>query len=127
MEDKQLIPRTDVKVPQNPLAEMFRLQQEFQARFYSFDEMTEEEVTDYIRLMLTCVNVEAVEALNWRDWKPWKQTKQEFNRYEYLNELVDIQHFLINAALAVDCTDQEFAELFLSKHQENINRQQRGY
>ena len=77
--------------------------------------------------MLTAIVVEAVEALNWLNWKPWKKTKQQFNRYEFLNELVDIQHFLVNAALGVGCSNLEFYELFLNKHLENLNRQKKGY
>ena len=127
MEDKQFIPDYKVKVPKVPLKAMFSQQRKFQAKFYNIGKMTQQEWTDYIRLMLTCVQVEAVEALNWVNWKPWKKTKHEFNREEYINELVDIQHFLINCALAVDCDHEEFTQAFFNKGKENIVRQEKGY
>lgn len=127
MQDQQLIPRSKVKVPKHKLEAMFLQQHCFQARFYNFKKMTPKKRQLYIQLMLHCVVVESVEALNWLNWKPWKQKKLKFDRYEFLNELVDIQHFLINAALAEGCTAEEFATLFFNKGKENINRQKRGY
>ena len=127
MEDKQIIPRNKVKVPKLKLEGMFKQQVKFQARFYDFDKMSHEEVEKYLQVMLQAVSVEAVEALNWLNWKPWKKTKIKFNRYKFINELVDIQHFIINCALAAGCDSHEFARLFFNKGKENINRQKRGY
>jgi len=126
MKDKQLIPKIKVKLKESQLKDMFDKQLKFQKRFYELP-LPIKQATSYERLMLTCIIAEAIEALNWLNWKPWKKTKEEFNRYEFLNELIDIQHFLINAALGVGCTEQEFYKLFLNKHAENINRQERGY
>lgn len=127
MKDEQKIPKRKVKVSNNPLQQMFSLQKSFQSRFYDFEKMSNKEKIEYIRLMLTCINVESVEALNWTNWKPWKKTEKRFNRYEFLNELIDIQHFLINTALSVNCDSNEFSMLFINKNKENINRQKKGY
>jgi len=127
MEDQQLIPDHKVQVPDNPLKEMFVKQALFQERFYDFSTMTEKAKVEYIRLMLTCVNVESVEALGWLNWKPWKKTQVEFNRREFINEIVDIQHFLINVLLVVDCDEKEFCQAFFNKNHENVERQKKGY
>lgn len=127
--EKQIIPNHEVDVPKLKLEEMFKLQTEFQSRFYDLKQIQKLEQTglDYMKLMLLCIHSETSEALDWLNWKPWKQTKKEFNRYEFLNELVDAQHFLINAALGVGCTAEEFAALFFNKQYENVKRQQRSY
>ena len=130
MQDQQLIPEHNIEIPEKPLEEMFKRQKEFQARFYDFSDMTKEEWTEYVMLMLTCINVEQVEALNWLtnpSWKQWKSQIEPFNRKEFINELVDIQHFLINVLLAVDCNHEEFTNAFFNKNYENIKRQEKGY
>lgn len=125
---KQRIPkRQAMKIPTNALAQMFMQQHCFQARFYDMQQMTKDERDKALQLMLHCIHAEAVEALEWLNWKPWKKKKQRFNRYEFLNELVDIQHFLINCAIMVGCSSREFAELFFNKGKENVARQNRGY
>lgn len=123
---RQKIPKSKKKA-QASLSKMFRLQKEFQARFYDFNKMQPFELVEYQRLMLTCIIVESTEALDWLNWKPWKKTKEPFDRYEFINELVDIQHFLINVVLSTNCSSVEFGQLFANKHLENINRQKRGY
>ncbi len=126
--DEQRIPyRGKNKIHKNILQKMFLSQIEFQKRFYNFKNMTRLEKDQYLILMILSIKVESTEALNWLNWKPWKKKKIEFNRYEFLNELVDIQHFLINAAIGVDCDYEEFADLFLNKNKENINRQENDY
>ena len=125
--DQQLIPKRKIKVPKAKLEAMFRQQRRFQARFYRLSDMTVSERQAYLQLMLTCINVEQVEALNWLSWKPWRKQVVSFNRYEFINELVDIQHFLINCLLAVGCTPRQFTKQFLNKGKENVARQKRSY
>ena len=127
--NQQLIPRRKVRVPANPLKSMFKSQLKFQKRFYCFEQLTKQERTTYLFKMLTCINVEQVEALEWLtdpSWKDWKKKKTKFNRYEFINELVDIQHFLINCLLAVKCNETEFSKAFFNKNLENTKRQQKG-
>lgn len=130
MEDKQIIPDYDVIIPDNPLKEMFERQKKFQKRFYDLETMSRDERTKYMMMQLMCINVEQVEALNWLtepSWKPWKKESTPFNRKEFINELVDVQHFLINALIAVDCDHEEFLKAFFNKNHENVVRQERGY
>lgn len=84
----------------------------------------------YLDSMLTHIIQETCEAREWTHFKHWKQyekkwTKQE--RYEFLNELIDVQHFLINAAIGVGCDHHEFTRLFFNKQKVNVDRQERGY
>lgn len=133
---KQLIPISKFKVPKKALENMFIQQLKFQNRFYK-KELVENlfkrpvgKRLDCLNIMLTCVIQEACEARDWLDWKPWKKTKAKWSkntRYEFINELVDIQHFLINAAIFVGCDSKEFIRTFFNKNKENINRQRKGY
>lgn len=128
MKDKQLIPKRKKVLKTLKLESMFDQQKKFQkAIVKDFALLDDEAFTNYTQLMLHCIHAESVEALNWLNWKPWKKKKLKFNRYEFLNELVDIQHFLINCALATKCDAKEFSELFFNKGKENLNRQRRNY
>ena len=42
-------------------------------------------------------------------------------------EIVDAFHFLINFGVSIGMTGSEFYNLFVSKNQENTDRQNRGY
>lgn len=132
---RQTIKNHKVKVPVKPLDEMFKRQLVFQLRLGGFNVVAPGETMDAVTLtkineQLTAMVQETCEARDWLPWKSWSKkpkvmTKEE--RWEYLNELVDVQHFLINAALAVGCTSKEFAQIFFNKQHENALRQKRGY
>ena len=124
--EKQIIPKRNVKINKNYLKDMFKRQINFQKRFYDIP-IKKNKFNEYEKLMLTSIIVEAVEAIDWLNWKPWKKTKKKLNRYEFLNEIIDIQHFVINAAIGVGCESDEFYKLFINKNLENADRQKRGY
>ena len=42
-------------------------------------------------------------------------------------ELIDVMHFVFNACLAIGVTPQEFYNYYLSKNEENWNRQENNY
>ena len=42
-------------------------------------------------------------------------------------EWTDVMHFVFNAGLAIGITPKEFYNYYLSKNEENWNRQKRGY
>jgi len=71
-------------------------------------------------------------------WKPWKSD----NRYarqlklsdlspgdlkELKMEWVDVMHFVFNAGLAIGVTPKEFYNYYLSKNEENWDRQKNNY
>ena len=71
-------------------------------------------------------------------WKYWKSdhakaknmTINDLSKKDLLElkfEIVDAFHFLINFAVSINMTGSEFYNLFLSKNQENADRQKRNY
>lgn len=133
---KQLIPMRRIKIPSKTIKEMFCRQLKFQSRFHDMNKIIDGsklmnvETQSYIDLMLTCIIQEACEARDWTNFKPWKTYPKKWSlkkRREYLNEIIDIQHFVINACIAVGCDEKEFIKLFFNKQKENVIRQKVGY
>jgi len=60
------------------------------------------------------------------NWKWWKQPKP-LNEDDAREELIDIQHFVISAAIKLGETAESFYFGYERKMQINIRRQQEGY
>lgn len=115
---------------------------------YNFDNMTLKDICDFWLMnkhALTDELHEMFDALGGIDdgignavWKPWKKdnlkaenmTINDLSKKDLLElkfEIVDAFHFLINFAVSINMTGSEFYNLFLSKNQENADRQKRNY
>lgn len=85
------------------------------------------ELADFIVWNYSALVKEAGEALDEVAWKPWvPEGRGRVNRGLYLNELVDVGHFLGNLAVAVRCTDEEWEQRYTSKMYLNRQRQRAG-
>jgi hypothetical protein len=71
-------------------------------------------------------------------WKPWKSSNPEVRTKtlkdlsegdlkELKMEWIDVMHFVFNAGLAIGVTPKEFYNYYLSKNEENWDRQRNGY
>jgi dimeric dUTPase (all-alpha-NTP-PPase superfamily) len=81
---------------------------------------------EYVAAMSLALQDELSEALREIAWKPWAQDDY-VNQREFLGELVDLFHFLMNLALIVDPTGDAFVEAYFKKAEVNAKRQARGY
>lgn len=69
----------------------------------------------FVRNMTLGLIVEATEALNEvRGWKWWRG-QPEYDRAKFIEELVDVVHFVGALAVAAGCTDAEWAEAYAAK------------
>lgn len=81
---------------------------------------------NYVAAMSLGLHDEISEALQEVSWKPW--AKDDYiNAKEFVGELVDAFHFLMNLALIVDPTGDAFVEAYFKKAEVNANRQAKGY
>jgi dimeric dUTPase (all-alpha-NTP-PPase superfamily) len=90
----------------------------------SFDTVTK---VQYIKDMVLALTDELHEALNEITWKPWSSAEPQINRSEYVGELIDALHFLLNLLLAVGVTHNELLDRYFSKAEVNEKRQAEGY
>jgi len=71
-------------------------------------------------------------------WKPWKSKNPEIRKQklsdltpgdlkELKMEWIDVMHFVFNAGLAIGVSPKEFYNYYLSKNEENWNRQENNY
>ena len=137
-----------------PLANLYNLQAKTQEMYFakqgrkSFKELNLGEIVDY-----NMVNNHAIvdelhemmDAIGGIDdgvgnaaWKPWKSTNKptreltlsdlsEGDLKELKMEWIDTMHFVFNAGLSIGVTVEEFYNYYLSKNEENWNRQKNNY
>ena len=80
----------------------------------------------YIKDMTLAAQIELGEMIQETPWKPWKK-EQQWDIDKAREELIDVQHFIINLALALGLGPEDFYERFKAKHKENWKRRHRGY
>jgi dimeric dUTPase (all-alpha-NTP-PPase superfamily) len=110
------------------LSIMFDTQREMQIQSFGADpaELVGEERKRFVTAMALAINTEVAEAMQEIAWKPWAKT-DHLNRDAFIEELVDMWHFVMNLALVADCTAEEFYECYRAKVSVNIQRQVEGY
>jgi hypothetical protein len=138
----------------NSLEDLYSLQAETQQMYFKkqgrkpFSEMNIGDVIDF--LMVTNHAIidelhEMVDAVGGIEdgvgnaaWKPWKSANPEIRQKklsdlspgdlkELKMEWIDVMHFVFNAGLAIGVTPAEFYNYYLSKNEENWNRQKNNY
>lgn len=71
-------------------------------------------------------------------WKKWKKAHIKFDTMKFSDlsdsdkleckfEIIDILHFFMNQAASVGMTAKEMYNMYMSKNEENRNRQKNGY
>jgi len=80
-------------------------------------ELSADEKVDFVRRMTLGLIVEATEALNVvSHWKWWHDDRGElFDKDHYIEELVDIMHFVGAMACMTGISDREWAEAYARK------------
>lgn len=81
----------------------------------------------YLKHLAWCIVEELGEAMNELKNRPWKSSFTITDRVHYQEELVDVLHFFIELCIASGITPDHLHTLYTGKHQENLDRQKRGY
>ena len=141
-------------ITENSLEDLYNLQQKTQSMYFEkqgrkpFAEFNIGDVIDF--LMVTNHAIidelhEMVDAVGGIEdgagnaaWKPWKSKNPEVRKQKLADltpadlkelkmEFIDVMHFVFNAGLAIGVTPKEFYNYYLSKNEENWNRQENNY
>lgn len=113
-------------------ADWLGLQERLQILAFDKDPMTlrGDERADFIRWNALALEDELHEMLQEVGWKPWA-TSRHMNEEAFLDEAVDLLHFLGNllltTGLGIDDLEAKLQEKYEAKHEENLRRQQDGY
>ncbi len=108
------------------LSQVFNSQAYFQGLLgHDYNNMSEEELVEYIKNQVLALLDEGHEALNEVGWKPWASSRH-VNREAFAGELVDILCFLVNLALAAGLDAHDFYRLHQEKALRNIKRQEQA-
>jgi hypothetical protein len=98
-----------------------------------------EDRAEYVRWNTLAAVDELLEALHNLNWKPWANAatagawkgsavhNARYSRDEYVEELVDVLHFVGNLLLVANCNDEELNERYSEKMNKNTQRQREGY
>ncbi len=79
-----------------------------------------------ISALCTAIMHEAVELQQTTNWKWWK-SRSEFDRDHAAEELIDILHFAVQAALELGLTPDDILKEYQRKNAINKERQKSGY
>ena len=141
-------------ITENSLEDLYNLQQKTQSMYFEkqgrkpFSKFNIGDVIDF--LMVTNQAIidelhEMVDAVGGIEdgagnaaWKPWKSKNPEVRKQKLADltpgdlkelkmEFIDVMHFVFNAGLAIGVTPKEFYNYYLSKNEENWNRQENNY
>lgn len=131
----------DVPKLNNPLVDIFNIQLKLQKQMAEKGRAVDYETASFldcvqdITIQWRNLNMEMGELLERLPWKEWKSytpeqlagimTDEEL--LEVFYEYSDVFHFFINIGLALGIDGELLEKLYVSKHQENIDRQNRGY
>ena len=132
------------------LGDIMALQKDTQLNVYGYDfsNMTLREIMFFWHVnshALTDEIHEATDALGGiKDgsgnaiWKYWKKDYSKYSVMKFSDlsesdqleckfEIIDMLHFFMNYAISIGMTPQEMYNMYMSKNQENRDRQKRGY
>jgi hypothetical protein len=139
---------------QSSLADLYQLQAKTQEMYFNkqgrkhFNEFNIGDVVDFLMVTEHAIVDELHEMMDAvggiedgegnAAWKPWKGAHEEIRKRklsdlspgdlkELKMEWIDVMHFVFNAGLAIGVTPNEFYNYYLSKNEENWDRQKRGY
>ncbi len=112
---------------EDKLDELFKIQKELQEAYgKNIPFKNEKERQAYINENGLALYIELGEAIKKTPFKSWKKN-QEFNKEKFKEEIIDCMHFLINLALSIDMTSNDFYEKYKEKNQVNRQRIKNGY
>jgi hypothetical protein len=141
-------------ITENSLEDLYNLQQKTQSMYFEkqgrkpFSEFNIGDVIDFLMVNNHAIidelheMVDAVggieDGVGNAAWKPWKSTNPKVRKQklsdltpgdqkELKMEWIDVMHFVFNAGLAIGVTPKEFYNYYLSKNEENHERQRNNY
>lgn len=103
------------------LEHLFELQKTLQERLG-----TDVKTQEFRNIMALAAFVELGEMMQETPFKPWKKNAS-LKLNEARVELIDLQHFVINLALSLGMTADDFYNIYLIKNGVNHARQDKGY
>lgn len=113
------------------MARMLQRQSEFQDMLGRHpDNMTREQLKEYIRTQAFALTAEVHETVDECQWKPWAvdiPDQPVVHKERYIGELADVYIFFMNMMLAGKVTTAELCRAVDAKQDKNIKRQQTGY
>ena len=109
---------------EDALSKIFRLQGELAGMMDTSRYPTSEE--ERVSALCTAMIHEAVELQRTTNWKWWKKNT-EFNKKEACEELIDVWHFVIQAAIELEMSPKDILVEYERKHAINVKRQKDRY
>ncbi|CAB4124616.1 dCTP pyrophosphatase [uncultured Caudovirales phage] len=131
----------NIKKLDNPIVDMFNMQLSLQrhlaekGRALNYDTASHKEKVNDISNQWRNISLEFAELLERLPFKEWKSYspeqlagfKDDADKLETYYEYIDMFHFFMNIGLALGIDGDTFEKLYVTKNQENFDRQARGY
>jgi len=124
---KETFTQSVITKEEDKLDAIFRMQKIFADQIgnkYGFNKRYPE---DQVKALCTAIIHEAVELQDHTNWKWWKMERVIEDKDAAREELIDIFHFVIHAALVLGMTADDFLNEYKKKMEINKQRQEQGY
>ena len=109
------------------LDEIFRLQRELNIRIgVDTAHMTDAERQQWLLNYCRAISQEIAELTDCVPWKWWAKY-QKFDQQNARVEIVDLLHFLVSLAQALELSPDDIFAAYTKKHRVNLARQESGY
>lgn len=99
------------------LSLVFVMQKQFISKFHKVDNLTNDEMEYWVDKYLVCIDDEVGEA---REHLNYFSDNLLSNNKEFLKEIIDILHFVVNLFIVGNCDSNIIKEKYLSLYNENV-------
>lgn len=113
--------------PADRLERMFSAQRRVTAMTGSDPPGYPRDVDGRVSALCTAIIQEAVELQNTTGWKWWKQRTSPLDMAHAREELVDVLHFAVQAAIVLGMSPDDLVAEYERKAAINVRRQEAGY
>ena len=109
------------------LRELFCMQKSLNERIgVQTESMTQEQKAEWVLNYSRAMSQEIAELIDSVPWKWWAKY-QTFDKQNARVEIVDMLHFLVSMAQVMGMSAEDMHELYMKKHDVNVQRQDSGY
>lgn len=104
------------------LEEIFRLQKKFDSELEQSRHLSGYTMEEWVQKKVLATVAELMEVIDEVNYKWWKNPK-DVDMDHIKEEMIDVLHFFVSTCLTLGMTPDELYQIYVSKNQENQNRQ----
>lgn len=114
---KEKLIEMNINLDSDLLSLIFKMQRHFISKWHKIDNLTNDEIDYWVDKYLICIEDEVREA---REHLNYNSGNILTNNQEFLKEIIDILHFVVNLFIVGNCSSDIIKEKYLSTYNDNV-------